>query len=57
MQKPKKLTAMDLLVNSASLKPAMSQDNLLSRKPIANLQNGVPVEIPPDACTTHYRLS
>ena len=50
MQKPKKLTAMDLLVNSASLKPAMSQDNLLSRKPIANLQNGVPVEISPDAC-------
>ena len=50
MQKPKKLTAMDLLVNSASLKPALSQDSLLSRNPVANLHNGVPVEIPPNAC-------
>ena len=50
MQKPKKLTAMDLLVKNASLKPALSQDSLLSRKPITNLHNGVPVEISPDAC-------
>ena len=50
MQKPKKLTAMDLLVKNASLKPALLQDSLLSRKPITNLHNGVPVEISPDAC-------
>jgi len=50
MQKPKKLTAMDLLVKNASLKPALSQNSLLSRKPITNLHNGVPVEISPDAC-------
>jgi ParB/RepB/Spo0J family partition protein len=50
MQKPKKLAAMDLLVNSASLKPALSQDSPLSRNPVANLRNGIPVEIPPDAC-------
>jgi ParB/RepB/Spo0J family partition protein len=50
MQKPKKLAAMDLLVKSASLKPALSQDSLLSRNPVANLHNGVPVEIPPNAC-------
>jgi ParB/RepB/Spo0J family partition protein len=49
-QKPKKLAAMDLLVNSASLKPALSQGSPLSRNPVANLRNGVPVEIPPDAC-------
>ena len=56
MQKPKKLTAMDALINSAALKPALSQDSPLSRKPISNLQNGVPVEIPPDACRA-WRLA
>ncbi len=56
MQKPKKLVAMDLLVKSASLKPALSQDSLLSRSPLTNLQNGVPVEISPDACQA-WRLA
>jgi ParB/RepB/Spo0J family partition protein len=56
MQKPKKLAAMDVLVNSASLKPALSQDSLLSRSPVANLHNGVPVEIQPNACRA-WRLA
>jgi ParB/RepB/Spo0J family partition protein len=56
MQKPKKLAAMDLLVKNASLKPALSQESLLSRNPISNLQNGVPVEISPDACRA-WRLA
>ncbi len=50
MEKPKKLAAIDLLVKSAALKPAISQDSTLSRSAIANLRNGVPVEINPDAC-------
>ncbi len=56
MQKPKKLAAMDLLVKSATMKPAMSQGSLSSRNPVANLHNGIPVEIPPNACRA-WRLA
>ncbi|MFM8331454.1 MAG: ParB/RepB/Spo0J family partition protein, partial [Candidatus Methylumidiphilus sp.] len=48
--KAKKLSAMDLLLNSAALKPAMSQSSPLSRSAIANLRAGTPVEISPHAC-------
>ena len=50
MNKPKKLSAMDLLLNSDALKPALSQSSALSRSPLANLRDGAPVEIPPAAC-------
>lgn len=50
MSKPKKLAAMDLLVKSAALKPAISQSSAASRSPLANLQDGRPVEIPPQSC-------
>lgn len=48
--KPKKLAAIDLLINSASLRPAISQNNAASRNAVANLSDGIPIEIPPDAC-------
>lgn len=48
--KPRKLSAMDLLLKSEALKPAISQDSALSRSAVANLKSGVPVEISPSAC-------
>lgn len=48
--KPRKLSAMDLLLKSDALKPALSQDSALSRNAVANLSNGIPVEISPSAC-------
>lgn len=48
--KPKKLSAMDLLVKSDALKPAISQNSALSRSALANLREGTPVEISPDLC-------
>ncbi len=48
--KPKKLSAMDLLVKSDALKPAISQGSVLSRNAVTNLRNGVPVEVSPAAC-------
>lgn len=48
--KPRKLSAMELLVKSDALKPALSQDSALSRNAVANLREGVPVEIAPAAC-------
>jgi len=50
MNKPKKLSAMDLLLKSATLKPAISQTSALSRNPVANLHDGAPVEISPEFC-------
>lgn len=48
--KPKKLSAMDLLVKSDAFKPALSQASARSRSAVANLRDGTPVEIPPEAC-------
>lgn len=48
--KPKKLTAIDLLINSASLQPAISQNDVASRNAVANLSDGIPVEISPEIC-------
>jgi ParB/RepB/Spo0J family partition protein len=48
--KPRKLSAMELLVKSDALKPALSQQSALSRNAVANLREGVPVEISPAAC-------
>ncbi len=48
--KTKKLAAIDLLINSQALKPALSQDSARSRSPVSNLRNGIPVEISPEAC-------
>lgn len=49
-QKSKKLSAMDLLLKSEALKPALSQNSALSRNAVANLKEGVPVEISATAC-------
>ena len=48
--KPKKLSAMDLLVKSDAFKPALSQASARSRNAVANLRDGMPVEISPEAC-------
>ena len=48
--KPKKLSAMDLLVKSDAFKPALSQSSARSRNAVANLRDGAPVEISPEAC-------
>lgn len=50
MGKPKKLSAMDLLVKSDAFKPAISQSSTLSRNAVANLHDGTPVEIAAAAC-------
>jgi ParB/RepB/Spo0J family partition protein len=48
--KRSKLAAIDLLLKGDALKPAISQTSTLSRNPITNLQEGIPIEISPGAC-------
>jgi ParB/RepB/Spo0J family partition protein len=48
--KRSKLAAIDLLLKGDALKPAISQTSTLSRNAITNLQEGIPIEISPEAC-------